>query len=105
MAARAVREVGDRWRAARAKNTRLAMLSIDTAIRFRSPAERAAFTRDLSAAVASLVARHHDASDPDGRAYRVVLAAYPMPDRHARIGVAGDRDGARNEFMVHSDDR
>ena len=77
MAARAVREVGDRWRAARDKNTRLAMLSIDTAIRFRSPAERAAFTRDLSDAdaVTSLVARYHDESDPDGRAYRVVLAA------------------------------
>jgi len=105
VAARAVREVGELWRAARDQNKRLATLSIDTAIRFRSPAERAAFTRDLSAAVASLVARHHDASDPDGRAYRVVLAAYPMPDRHARISVAGDRDRARNEFMVHSDDR
>ena len=80
VAARAVREVGELWRAARDQNKRLATLSIDTAIRFRSPAERAAFTQDLSGAVTSLVARYHDESNPRGRAYRVVLAAYPMPD-------------------------
>jgi DNA-binding transcriptional ArsR family regulator len=80
VAARAVREVGDLWRTARDKNKRLATLSIDTAIRFKSPADRAAFTEDLSDAVTSLVARYHDESSTDGRAYRVVLAAYPMPD-------------------------
>jgi hypothetical protein len=57
VAARAVCEVGELWRAARDQNKRLATLSIDTAIRFRSPAERAAFTQDLSGAVTSLVAR------------------------------------------------
>jgi predicted ArsR family transcriptional regulator len=80
VAARAVREVGELWRTARDKNKRLATLSIDTAIRFKSPADRAAFTQDLSDAVTSLVARYHDESSTDGRAYRVVLAAYPMPD-------------------------
>jgi len=81
VAARAVREVGELWRTARDKNKRLATLSIDTAIRFNSPADRAAFTQDLSDAVTSLVARYHDESSTDGRAYRVVLAAYPMPDK------------------------
>lgn len=80
VAARAVREVGELWRAARDKDKRLATLSIDTAIRFRSPADRAAFTQDVSDAVTSLVARYHDESNPDGRAYRVLLNAYPMPD-------------------------
>jgi DNA-binding transcriptional ArsR family regulator len=80
VAARTVREVGELWRAARDKDKRLATLSIDTAIRFRSPADRAAFTQDLSDAVTSLVARYHDESNPDGRAYRVLLNAYPMPD-------------------------
>lgn len=79
LAARAVREVGDLWAAARAKNKRLATLSIDTAIRFRSPADRAAFTRDLSDAVTSLVARYHDESDPNARGYRLLVAAYPQP--------------------------
>ncbi|WP_102141301.1 ArsR/SmtB family transcription factor [Mycobacterium hubeiense] len=77
VAARAVREVGGLWRKARQQNKRLATLTIDTAVRFRSPADRAAFTKELSEAVTSLVARYHDDA---GRAYRLVLAAYPMPD-------------------------
>lgn len=81
VAARAVREVGEMWRTARTQDKRLATLSIDTAIRFRSPADRAAFTRDLSEAVTALVARYHDETSPRGRAHRVVLAAYPMPSR------------------------
>ncbi|MGV9798721.1 ArsR/SmtB family transcription factor [Mycobacterium sp. NPDC003449] len=80
LSARAVREVGDLWRSARAGNKRLATLSIDTAIRFRTPAERADFTRELAQAVTALVARYHDDGDPAGREYRLVLAAYPKPN-------------------------
>jgi DNA-binding transcriptional ArsR family regulator len=79
VAARTVREVGELWQTARAKNKRLATLSVDTAVRFRSPAERADFTRELSAAVTSLVARYHDETSGRGRPYRLVLAAYPIP--------------------------
>lgn len=79
VAARAVREVGEMWRVARETDKRLPTLSIDTAIRFRSPAERARFTEDLSDAVTSLVARYHDESAPGGRSHRVLVAAYPMP--------------------------
>src|SRR5262245_17396875 len=46
LAARIVREVGDLWRRARHSDKRLATLSIDAVIRFRSPEERAAFTND-----------------------------------------------------------
>ena len=81
LAARTIREVGGMWRAAREKNKRLATLSIDAAIRFRSPADRAAFTQELSNAVTTLVARYHDETNPRGRTHRVVLAAYPMPKK------------------------
>ena len=84
LSARAVREVGELWRVAREKHKRLATLSVDTAIRFRSPADRAAFTQELSETVASLVARYHDESDPDGRSYRLVVAAYPKPKEDAK---------------------
>jgi DNA-binding transcriptional ArsR family regulator len=79
LAARSIREVGDLWRTARETDKRLATLSIDTEIRFRSAAERAAFTQELSDAVTSLAARFHDESTPRGRTHRVVLASYPMP--------------------------
>jgi DNA-binding transcriptional ArsR family regulator len=79
LSARAVREVGEMWRSSRETNRRLATLSIDTAIRFRSPADRARFTEDLSTAVTDLVATYHDETAPGGRTHRLVLAAYPMP--------------------------
>ena len=83
LSARAVREVGDLWRAARTRNKRLATLSIDTAIQFRTPADRAAFTEELSDAVTSLAARYHDESDSEGRIYRLVVTAYPKPKENA----------------------
>lgn len=83
LAARAVREVGELWAGARKADKRLATLSIDTAIRFRSPADRAAFTQELSDTVASLVARYHDETDTRGRGFRLLVAAYPKPGEDA----------------------
>jgi DNA-binding transcriptional ArsR family regulator len=80
LAARIVREVGDLWRRARENDKRLATLSIDTVIRFKSPADRTAFTNDLANAVAMLAARYHDETAPRGRPHRLVVAAYPAPD-------------------------
>ncbi len=83
LAARAVREVGDLLRRARQVSKRLATLSIDTEIRFRSADERAAFARELTQAVAGLAARYHDASDPQARAHRLVILAHPLPQQSA----------------------
>lgn len=84
LAARIVREVGDLWHAARREDKRLATLSLDTTIRFKSPAERAAFTRDLSQAVADLVARYHDDTAPNGRPHRLIVGAYPAPSENKK---------------------
>jgi DNA-binding transcriptional ArsR family regulator len=77
LAARLVREVAGLARRAEAKGERLATLALDSEIRFRSPAERAAFADDLTAAVSALVARYHDES---GRPHRLVVAAHPLPE-------------------------
>ena len=79
LAARVVREVGALWHRARASNKRLATLSIDTVIRFKSPDDRAAFTNDLARAIASLAARYHDERAPRGRPHRLVVVSYPAP--------------------------
>ncbi len=79
LGARVVHEVGDLVRRAAESGLRLATLSIDTEIRFRSAADRAAFSRELTEAVASLVERYHDDSAPDGRPHRVVILAHPLP--------------------------
>jgi len=83
LAARAIREVGALIRRADAESKRLPSLSVDTEIRFRSPAERAAFTNDLAQAVARLAARYHDANAAGGRPHRLVVLAYPTPENTA----------------------
>lgn len=79
VAARMIREVSELARRAEAADKALATLAIDTDIRFASADDRAAFTAELSGAVASLAARYHDESAPDGRWHRLVIAAHPRP--------------------------
>jgi DNA-binding transcriptional ArsR family regulator len=79
LAARVIREVGQLLRKSEELNKRLATLSIDTEVRFRSAEDRAAFTSDLTAAVAALVSRYHDESAPGGRRHRLMIGAYPTP--------------------------
>lgn len=61
--------------------TPLATLALDTEIRFRSAAERAAFSDELLTAVTSLVARYHDAAAPHGREHRLLVMAHPLPQQ------------------------
>ena len=79
LAARAVREVGDLIRRARNAGKRLATLSVDTVIRFRSAGERAEFTHELTEAINHLVAKYHDESAGGGRSHRLVIMAHPLP--------------------------
>ena len=81
LGARVVHEVGELVRRAKEVGKRLATLSIDTEIRFRSPTERAAFTQELTEAIATLVSKYHDASAPGGRAHRLVIVAHPLPQK------------------------
>ena len=79
LAARVVREVSELANRAAAAGKRLPTLSVDTEIRFRSAAERAAFTSELTQSVSRLVARYHDGTAPGGRAHRLVLVVHPTP--------------------------
>jgi DNA-binding transcriptional ArsR family regulator len=81
LGARLVREVGGLVRRATESGKRLATLSIDTEVHFRSATDRAAFTNELTEAVAQLVSKYHDASAPGGRAHRLVVVAHPLPQK------------------------
>jgi hypothetical protein len=81
LSARVVREVGQLLRGSKAQGKHLATLALDTEVRFRSPAERAAFTAELTEAITGLVARYHDAAAPGGRAHRLILVAHPSPGK------------------------
>ncbi len=79
LGARVVREVGGLVRRASEAGKRLATLSVDTEIRFRSAVDRAAFSDELTEAITRLVAKYHDESAPGGRAHRLVILAHPLP--------------------------
>jgi DNA-binding transcriptional ArsR family regulator len=79
LAARMIREVSTLLRRSREIDKRLPTLSLDTEIRFRSAADRAAFSKELINAVTTLAARYHDESAPGGRAHRLVVVAHPLP--------------------------
>jgi len=79
LAARVVREIGELLRGAKQEGKHLATLAIDTEVRFRSAAERAAFTAELTESITGLVARYHDPTAPGGREHRLILVAHPSP--------------------------
>lgn len=80
---RVIREVSDLLRRSEELDKRLPTLSLDAVIRFRSAADRAAFSQEFAAAVTTLAARYHDESAPDGRAHRLIAVAHPLPQNSA----------------------
>ena len=84
LGARIVRELGDLVRRAKESGKRLATLAVDTEVRFRSAAERAAFSHELTEAITKLVAKYHDESAPGGRPHRLVIVAHPLPQKPAK---------------------
>jgi DNA-binding transcriptional ArsR family regulator len=83
LGARMVREVGELVRLANESGKRLATLSVDTEIRFRSAADRAAFSAELAEAIAKLASKYHDESATGGRNHRLTVVAYPAADANA----------------------
>jgi hypothetical protein len=95
LAARVIREVGQLLRKSEELNKRLATLSIDTEVTFRSAQDRAAFSSELTAAVVALVSRYHDESaegGAGGRRHRLMIGAYPTPHTPPSPGKAKGKE-------------
>jgi DNA-binding transcriptional ArsR family regulator len=73
----AIRTVGSLGAHARGQGKRLATLTLEADVRFRSAADRNAFAEELANALARLAAKYHDAAAPGGRAFRFLVAGYP----------------------------
>lgn len=81
LGARIIREVGGLVHRSNEAGKRLATLAVDTEVRFRSAADRAAFSHELTDAITKLVSKYHDESAPGGRAHRLVVVAHPLPHK------------------------
>jgi DNA-binding transcriptional ArsR family regulator len=79
VAARTIQEVSALDTRAKREQKRLSTLTLDSEIRFASADARAAFASELSDAVAHLVAKYHDDGASDGRRFRLITVAHPLP--------------------------
>lgn len=76
-ASRVVRDVALlRARSDKAKK-KLATLTLETEVRFAGPAQRQAFTNELTATLARLAAKYNNDGAAGGRSFRVVVGALP----------------------------
>jgi len=83
VAARTVSEVAElRSRASKA-GKQLPTVSLESAVRFASPAVQAAFVEDLSNTILGLVQKYHDEHAPGGRWFRLTAGSHPVLELHA----------------------
>lgn len=83
LASRTTREVAALRTKAASRDKRLAVASMDTTVRLRSPKAMEAFLDDLARAVAEVVARHDDPTR-GARPFRVTSCSHPAPSESQR---------------------
>lgn len=76
--ARTLRDVGVLREMADEQDKRLATLTLETEVRFATPADQAAFAEALTGAVSELVSRYHDESAAAGRCFRFMIGGHPV---------------------------
>lgn len=90
LAARAIRELAALREGAGKARKRLATFSMETEVALAAPADFQAFAEDVVEALAHVAARHQDERAPQGRRFRLVVGAYPVPSDPSQPEV---RDG------------
>jgi DNA-binding transcriptional ArsR family regulator len=77
VSARTISELAELRERAAAAGKRLPSLSMETGIRFASPADQAAFTEEMANAVAALISKYHDEAADEGRWFRLTVGSHP----------------------------
>src|SRR5262245_56365775 len=77
VAGRALNDLAALTRAAAARGKRVPTLTLETEVRFVTPADQRRFADELTAALATLAAKYHHPDAPEGRTFRVFACGYP----------------------------
>src|SRR5690349_7994716 len=77
VAGRALNDLAALGRAAAARGKRVPTLTLETDIRFATPADQRRFADELAAALTALAAKYHQPDAPQGRTFRVFACGYP----------------------------
>ena len=83
VAARALDDLAALGRAAAARGKRVPTLTLETDVRFETPADQRRFADELATAFAALAAKYHHPDAPQGRTFRVFACGYPAVPRPA----------------------
>jgi hypothetical protein len=85
VAGRALNDLAALGRAAAARGKRLPTLTLETEVRFATPADQRRFADELAAAFVALAARYHQPDATTGRTFRIFACGYPAvrPPRDA----------------------
>jgi hypothetical protein len=82
VAGRALDDLAALGRAAAARGKRVPTMTLETEVRFASPADQRRFTDELTTALTALAARYHHPDAAEGRTFRVFACGYPaVPPR------------------------
>jgi predicted ArsR family transcriptional regulator len=74
---RALNDLAALRRAAAAKRKRVPTLTLETVVRFATPADQRRFAGELAEAFSALAAKYHHEDAPQGRSFRVFACGYP----------------------------
>ena len=77
VAGRALNDLAALGRAAVARGKRVPTLTLETNVRFSTPADQRRFAGELTRALATLAAKYHHPDAPQGRTFRVFACGYP----------------------------
>jgi hypothetical protein len=77
VAGRALNDLAALGRAAAARGKRIPTLTLETEVRFATPADQRRFADELTTTLAALAAKYHQADAPQGRTFRVFACGYP----------------------------
>lgn len=83
VAGRALTDLASLGRAAVARGKRVPTLTVETEVRFATPADQRAFADDLAKALTRLGAKYHRPDATDGRTFRVFAGGYPAVRRRS----------------------
>lgn len=77
VAGRALNDLAALGRAAAARGKRVPTLTLETEVRFATPADQRRFADELTTALTTLAARYHNPDAALGRTFRVFACGYP----------------------------
>lgn len=77
VAARALNDLAALSRAAAARGKRVPTLTLETSVRFATPADQRRFADELTSALTALAAKYHDPNTKTGRTFRIFACGYP----------------------------